>query len=51
MLIGGKDFAAVNAYLDKLLASKAYEDFVEKVGETRKVVGVTMYRRIAGWGY
>ncbi len=51
VLIGGKDFAAVNKYMDKLLASDAYRVFAEQVGDIRKVVGVNMYRRIGGWGY
>ena len=51
VLIGGKDFAAVNEYLDKLNASDAYQDFVERVGDTRKVVGLNMYRRIGSRGH
>ncbi|MBT8399577.1 MAG: hypothetical protein KJO98_03800 [Rhodothermia bacterium] len=50
VLIGGADFEAVNAFLDKLFASEAYADFVEKVGDTRKLVGVAMYHRVATWG-
>ena len=50
VLIGGKDFAAVNEYLDKLFASDAFSEFEAKVGDTREVVGVTMYRRVATWG-
>lgn len=50
VLIGGADFEAVNAFIDKLLASDAYADFVEKVGDIRKVVGLSMYRRVATWG-
>ncbi len=51
VLIGGKDFAAVNTYIDKMLASDAYKAFVAKVGDTRKVVGLDMYRRIGSWGH
>ena len=50
VLVGGEDFAAVNKYLDKLYASDAFEEFAAKVGDTRKVVGVDMYRRVATWG-
>lgn len=51
VLIGAKDFAAANEYLDKVYASKAFEDFMGKVGDTRKIVGVHMYRRVGSWGY
>lgn len=50
VLIGGEDFESVNKYLDKLFASDAFADFNAKVGDTRKVVGVDMYRRVATWG-
>lgn len=50
VLIGGADFEAVNAFIDRLTASDAYADFVEKVGDIRKVVGLSMYRRVATWG-
>ncbi|NND58686.1 MAG: hypothetical protein HKN49_00315 [Gammaproteobacteria bacterium] len=49
VLIGGKDFAAVNEYLDKLQSSDAYKDFAEKVGDTREVLGFHTYRRVAHW--
>jgi hypothetical protein len=50
VLIGGEDFKAVNEYLDKMFASDAFATFAAKVGSTRKVVGVDMYRRVASWG-
>lgn len=50
VLIGGEDFEAVNEYLDKLYSSEAFADFAAKVGSTRKVVGIDMYRRVATWG-
>ena len=50
VLIGGDDFESVNEYLDMLFASDAFGEFVEKVGDTRKVVAVDMYRRVATWG-
>ncbi len=50
VLVGGADFKAVNEFLDKLFASDAFADFVAKVGDTRNVVGVDMYERIATWG-
>ena len=50
VLIGGKDFKAVGEYLDELFASDAFADFVAKVGDTRKVVGVDWYRRVGTWG-
>lgn len=51
VLIGGEDFTAVHEYLDKLLASDAYRKFVRKVGDTREVLGLETYRRVAHWGY
>jgi len=50
VLIGGPDFATVNKYLDKLFASDAFAAFADKVGDTRKVVGVNTYNRVATWG-
>ncbi len=50
VLIGGADFETVNTYLDKLTSSDAYADFIEKVGDSRKIVGINMYRRVASWG-
>lgn len=50
VLIGGPDFQAVNTYLDKLFASETFANFTAKVGATRKVVGVSFYRRVASWG-
>ena len=50
VLIGGEDFETVNEYLDKLFSSDAFAEFVAKVGDTRKVVGVDMYRRVMTWG-
>jgi hypothetical protein len=50
VLIGGADFKTVNEYLDKLFASDAFSEFSAKVGSTRKLVGVQMYRRVATWG-
>lgn len=51
VLIGGEDFTAVHTYLDRLLASDAYKRFARKVGDTREVLGLHTYRRIAHWGY
>jgi hypothetical protein len=50
VLIGGSDFKAVNEYLDKLFASDAFAKFTAKVGATRKLVSVQMYRRVGTWG-
>jgi hypothetical protein len=50
VLVGGADFKAVNEYMDKLYASDAFARFAAKVGSTRKVVGIQMYRRVATWG-
>ncbi len=50
VLLGGPDFKAVNEYLDKLWASDAFAAFAAKVGSTRTVVGIDMYRRVATWG-
>jgi hypothetical protein len=50
VLVGGPDFKAVNEYLDKLFASDAFAKFSAKVGPTRKMVGIEMYRRVATWG-
>ena len=50
VLIGGPDFKAVNEYLDKLFASEAFAGFTAKVGPTRRLVSVQMYRRVGTWG-
>ena len=50
VLIGGPDFETVNKYLDKLFASEAFAAFQKKVGDTRKVVGVNTYVRVATYG-
>ena len=50
VMIGGPDFETVHKYLDKLFASDAFADFQRKVGDTRKVVGVNTYVRIATYG-
>jgi len=50
VLVGGPDFKAVNEFLDKLWASDAFAAFAAKVGNSRKVVGIDMYRRVATWG-
>jgi len=50
VLIGGEDFAAVASYLDRLLASEAFDDFNDTVEEIREVVSVRWYRRVATWG-
>ena len=51
VLIGAPDFAAANAYLDKLFTSDAYAAFKEEVGGYRKIHHVGMYRRVGAWGY
>lgn len=50
VLIGGPDFESVQKYLDKLFASDAFAEFTQKVGDTRKVVGVNTYHRVATYG-
>ncbi|MDX1429503.1 MAG: hypothetical protein R3282_04400 [Rhodothermales bacterium] len=50
VLVGAADFEALNMYLDKLFASDAFAAFLAKVGDTRNVVGINMYRRVATWG-
>lgn len=50
VLVGGADFKAVNEYMDKMYSSDAYGKFTAKVGGSRKVVGINMYRRVASWG-
>ncbi len=50
VLIGAADFKALNEYLDKLTASDAFADFRDKVGDTRKVVAMSMYAQLATWG-
>ena len=51
VLIGGKDFAAVNEYMDDLYASDAFRTFVSKVSGIRSVVHVEAYRKLGAWGY
>lgn len=50
VLIGGPDFETVQTYLDKLYASEAFANFAKKVGDTRKVVGINTYYRVATYG-
>lgn len=50
VLIGGPDFETVQNYLDKLYASEAFASFAKKVGDTRKVVGINTYYRVATYG-
>ncbi len=50
VLIGGPDFETVQKYLDKLFASETFAEFVKKVGDTRKVTGVSTYYRVATYG-
>jgi hypothetical protein len=50
VLIGGPDFESVQKYLDKLFASDTFAEFAKKVGDTRKVVGVNTYSRVATYG-
>lgn len=50
VLIGGPDFESVQKYLDKLFASDTFAKFAKKVGDTRKVVGVNTYYRVATYG-
>ena len=49
-IITGDGMAAVNNYLDRLLASDAYRDFAGKVGEIRRINTVSMYRRVRTYG-
>ncbi|MBT8103417.1 MAG: hypothetical protein KJO95_10645 [Gammaproteobacteria bacterium] len=51
VLVGGADFAATNAYLDKLFASDAYAAFNAEVANNRTMLNVGMYRRVGHWGY
>lgn len=51
VLIGASDFAAANAYLDKLFASDGYAAFKKEVGDYRKILHVGMYRKVGAWGY
>lgn len=50
VLIGGPDFVTVQQYLDKLFASDAFAEFAQKVGDTRQVVGINTYYRVATYG-
>lgn len=51
VLIGGKDFAAVNEYMDDLYASDAFKTFASKVSGIRSVVHIEAYRKLGAWGY
>lgn len=51
VLIGGRDFAAVNEYMDRLYASDAFGTFVSKVRNVRSVVHIESYRKVGDWGY
>jgi hypothetical protein len=50
VLIGGEDFAAVAEYLDGMVESDAFDDFLAKVEDIREVVSVDWYRRVGTWG-
>lgn len=50
VLIGGDNFAEVAEYLDMMVQSDAFGEFVAEVGDYRKVVSVNWYRRIGTWG-
>jgi len=43
-------FAALNEYLDKLLASEDYRRFADQVRSIRTINAVSQYRRIQSWG-
>lgn len=43
-------FAALNEYLDKLLASEDYRRFADQVRSIRTMNAVSQYRRIRSWG-
>jgi hypothetical protein len=50
VLIGGPDFETVQTYIDKLYASDAFAEFVAKVGDSRQVMGINTYYRVATYG-
>ena len=49
-LLNSTSFAALNEYIDELLASDAYRTFIEEVGAIRTINTVSMYRRVRTWG-
>ena len=49
-ILTGSGTAAVNEYMDELLASDAFADFVAKVGEIRSVITASMFRRVKTYG-
>ena len=50
VLITAPDIASLNNYLDKLVESKAYAEFVDKVSDIRQINTVSMYSRVKSWG-
>lgn len=50
VVISAEDSTSLNEYLDELLSSSEYQDFVGKVGNIRTILNVSMYTRLAGFG-
>ena len=48
-LISAANTAELNAYLDALLGSDAYEDFVDEVSDIRTILNVEMLRRVRSY--
>ncbi len=49
VLVSAPTMAELNAYLEGLFASDAYRTFVGEVGGIRKLLTVSMYRRVKSW--
>ena len=48
-IVTAPDFVALNTYIDELFASEAYRDFVDEVGEIRRINTTSIYRRVMTW--
>ncbi|MDX1482736.1 MAG: hypothetical protein R3315_13715 [Woeseiaceae bacterium] len=49
-IITAPDFVTLNTFMDELLGSEAYADFVEEVGDIRTINTTSIYRRVKTWG-
>lgn len=49
-IITAPDFVTLNTFMDDLLGSDAYADFVEEVGDIRSINTTSIYRRVKTWG-
>ena len=49
-LFSAPDAVAANKYVDDLQGNKAFQEFAAKVADNRKVINISMMRRVKTWG-